>query len=184
MPLRNSATGWGWLARALHWLVAIGIFWLIFLGLTQAGMPGGDQKQALRATHASWALLVFTLMTMRLAWRMLNPTPSHPDGMPGWQRTAATVVHWAIYATVFLQLVAGAMTTATGDKPLPFFGIVSIPLPVEASRDAHEFWEEIHEFTWKPLAALIVLHVSAALYNHFVRKNDVLLRMTVGVSRR
>lgn len=180
MALRNTATEWGWLARALHWLIAIGIFWLIWLGLSQADMPRGDERLAIRATHASWALLVFTLMTIRLVWRLLNPTPAHPDGMPGWQRTTATLVHWAIYVAVFLQLAAGAMTTATGDRPLPFFGLFSIPLPVAASDEAHEFWEEIHEFTWKPLAALIVLHFLAALYNHFVRKNDVLRRMTVG----
>lgn len=180
MALRNTATEWGTLARALHWLVAIGIFWLLWLGWAQADMPRGDEKTALRATHASWALLVFTLMSMRLAWRLLNPTPAHPAGMPGWQRSIATLVHWALYITVFVQLVAGAMTVATGDKPLPFFGLFSIPLPVEASRDGHEFWEEIHEFTWRPLVALIVLHFAAALYNHFVQKNDVLRRMTVG----
>lgn len=182
MALRNTAFEWGWLSRALHWLIALGIFWLIWLGLEQADLPRGDEKTAIRATHASWALLVFTLMSIRLVWRFMNPTPAHPDGMPGWQQVTATLVHWAIYIAVFLQLVAGAMTTATGDKPLPFFGLFSIPLPVEASRDGHEFWEEIHEFTWKPLAALIVLHFAAALYNHFVQKNDVLKRMTVGAS--
>ena len=183
MVLRNTTTEWGSLARALHWLIAIGIFWLIWLGLEQADLPRGDEKTALRAAHASWALLVFTLMTIRLIWRLLNPTPAHPAGMPAWQRATATLVHWAIYIAVFLQLTAGAMTVATGDKPLPFFGLFSIPLPVEASSDGHEFWEEIHKFTWKPLAALIVLHFAAALYNHFVQKNDVLKRMTVGTSR-
>lgn len=180
MRLRNSTTDWGWLASALHWLAAVGIFWLIWLGLEQSDMPRGPEKLAVRATHASWALLVFSLMTLRLLWRLANPTPAHPDGVPGWQRMASTAVHWAIYLAVFTQLVAGAMVTATGDKPLPFFGLFSLPLPVAADEDAHEFWEEIHKFTWKPLAALIVLHILAALYNHFVKKNDVLRRMTVG----
>ena len=181
MALRNTELEWGWLARALHWLVAIGIFWLIWLGLEQADLPRGDEKTAIRATHASWALLIFTLMSIRLVWRFVNPTPAHPNGMPGWQRVTATLVHWAIYIAVFLQLVAGAMTTATGDKPLPFFGLFSIPLPVEASREGHEFWEEIHEFAWKIVAVLVVVHVLGAIYNHFVAKNDVVRRMTVGI---
>ncbi len=50
MELRNTNTEYGSLARALHWLVAIGIFWLIYLGLTQAGgtRPGedGDTRNA------------------------------------------------------------------------------------------------------------------------------------------
>jgi len=64
---------------------------------------------------------------------------------------------------------------------LPVFGLFSIPLPVAEDHDAHEFWEEVHEFVWKPLAALVVLHILGALYNHFVVKNDVLRRMTHGV---
>lgn len=182
MALRNTATNWGWLAKSLHWLIAIGIFWLIWLGLQQAGMERGPEKSALRMTHASWALLVLTLMTIRIVWRLMNETPAHLDGVPRWQRAAASITHWAIYVAVFTQLTAGSMTWATGGKPLPFFGIFGLPLPIAENEDAHHFWEEIHEFAWKPLAALIVLHFSAALYNHFVQKNDVFRRMTMGTA--
>lgn len=180
MALRNTDTDWGWLAKALHWLVALGIFWLLWLGWSQSDLPRGDERAAIRFTHASWAMLVLILMTIRLAWRAVNPTPAHPDGMPGWQRATASIVHWGLYLVIFTQLVAGVMTWATNGNPLPFFDLFSIQLPVAADREAHVFWEEIHEFLWKPLAGLIVLHFVAALYNHFGRKNDVLRRMTVG----
>lgn len=179
MALSNTSSQYGSLAKALHWLVAIGIFWLIYLGLEQAGLERGDAKTAIRATHASWALLVLTLMTIRIVWRFMGETPAHPDGMPGWQRIGATLTHWAIYIAVFTQLIAGMVTVATNGNGLPFFGM-TIPVPVEANREAHQFWEGIHEFAWKPLAALLVLHVLASLYNHFISKNDVLRRMTIG----
>ena len=54
MALSNSSSQYGSLAKALHWLVAIGIFYLIYLGLEQADMERGDAKSAIRATHASW----------------------------------------------------------------------------------------------------------------------------------
>jgi cytochrome b561 len=142
-------------------------------------MERGPEKMAVRATHASWALLVLVVMTIRIIWRFMNQSPGHPEGIPGWQRIAATGAHWALYAAVFLQLIAGAMTVATNGNGLSFFGM-TIPVPVAEDRDAHGFWEEVHEFAWKPLAALLVLHVLAALYNHFIRKNSVLRRMTVG----
>ena len=179
MGLRNTASGWGWPARALHWLIALGIFYLLYLGISQSGMPSGDERTAIRATHASWALIVLALMTARIAWRLFNETPAHPAGLPAWQRVSATVVHWAIYIAVFVQLVSGAMTVATNGNGLPFFGGV-IPVPVAADRDAHHFWEEIHEPAWYALVALLGIHVLGALYNHFGRKNDVLRRMTVG----
>lgn len=181
MSLRNSSEAYGTLARALHWVAAIGIFYLIYLGLEQADMERGPEKTAVRATHASWALLILGVMTIRIIWRFMNETPAHPDGMPGWQRVAASGAHWAIYAAVYLQLVAGIVTVATNGNGLPFFG-TTIPVPVAENREAHKFWEEIHEFAWKPLAALLVLHVLASLYNHFIQKNNVLRRMTVGVS--
>lgn len=184
MTLRNSSTEFGSIAKALHWLAAIGIFWLIYLGLEQSGMERGPAKLELREFHGSIALVVLVLMTVRLVWRLINKVPLHPEGMPAWQRAGATVVHWGIYAAVFVQLLSGPITVATGGKPLAFFGLFSIPLPIAEDRDSHHFWEEVHEFSWKIVAGLLILHVLAALYNHFIAKNTVLRRMTTGLKTR
>jgi len=178
--LRNSSMEYGSLAKALHWLVAIGIFALIYLGLEQAGMERGDEKDRIRFIHASIASITLILMTVRLVWRFMNDTPAHPDGMPGWQRMSSSIVHWGLYISVFVQLLAGAMVLGTGGKGIPVFNLFSIPLPVAENHDAHEWWEGVHEFVWRPVAVLLTVHVLAALYNHFIVKNDVLRRMTVG----
>jgi len=183
MGLRNTAVEWGSLARALHWLVAIGIFVLIGLGLLQDEMPQGDARTQVRMIHGSIALVVFALMILRLAWRWMNVTPSHPEGLPAWQSLVATLVHWGLYIAVFVQLVSGAMVVATNGNGLPFFGLFNIPVPVTENHDAHEFWEEVHEPVWWVIAALAGIHILGALYNHFIAKNDVLRRMTLGVRR-
>lgn len=181
MGLRNTTTEWGSLAKALHWIIAIGVFALIYLGLQQDGMVGGDERSRVRFIHASIATVLLLLMTARIIWRFMNDTPAHPDGTTPVQRLAATLAHWGLYLTVFAQLFAGAMMSGTAGRGLPLFGFLSIPLPVGKSEEGHEFWEEVHEFAWKPLAAIVVLHILGALYNHFVLKNDVLRRMTHGV---
>jgi cytochrome b561 len=183
MALRNTAKEFGSLARWLHWLITIGILVLVYLGLDQASMDSGPEKLAARETHGAIALIVFALMTVRLAWRFMNEVPAHPDNMPTWQRASATIVHWGIYVAVFVQLISGPITVATGGRAIPFFNFFSISLPIEKNEDKHHFWEEIHEFAWKIGAALIVVHTLAALYNHFVAKNDVLRRMTVGIEK-
>ncbi len=71
--------------------------------------------------------------------------------------------------------------SGTRGRALPFFGLFSIPLAVEKNADNHEFWEEIHEFAWKIVAVLVIVHVLGAIYNHFIAKNDVMRRMTVGL---
>lgn len=181
MALRNSTVQWGSLAKALHWLVAIGIVGLIYLGLLQDEMPKGDARAEIRMIHGSIALIVFALMTVRIAWRWLNETPSHPSGNPAWQNLAATLVHWGLYIAIFVQLFSGAMVVATNGNGLPFFGLFRIPVPVAEDHDAHEFWEEVHEPVWWVIAFLAVIHVLAAIYNHFLARNDVLRRMTSGV---
>ena len=181
MALRNTASEFGSLAKSLHWLVAAGLCALVYLGLQQAGLERGPEKTEIRFIHGSIALTVFVLMTLRIVWRLMNETPAQPEGTPAWQRLTAVVVHWGLYAAVFVQLISGGMTVATGGRALPFFGLFSIPLPVAEDRDSHHFWEEIHEFAWRIVVLLVIVHTVAAIYHHFVAKNDVLRRMTVGL---
>jgi cytochrome b561 len=183
MGIRNTSNEYGTFAKWLHWLIAAGIFVLIYLGLEQAGMERGPEKLAARETHGAIALIVFMLMTIRLVWRFMNEVPAHPDNVPAWQRVSATLVHWGLYIAVFVQLIAGPMTVATGGRSIPFFGLFSISLPVAENEANHHFWEEVHETAWKIVALLLIVHVLAAVYHHFVAKNDVLRRMTVGVRR-
>jgi cytochrome b561 len=181
MSLRNTAHEYGSLAKALHWLIAVGLVVLVYLGLQQAGMERGPERSEIRFVHGSIALAVFMLMTVRLAWRLLNEVPAHPQESAAWQNLAATLVHWGLYVAVFAQLVSGSMVVATGGKALPFFGLFSIPLPVAENEETHHFWEEVHEVTWVIVAILVGVHVVAALYHHFIVKDDVLRRMTSGL---
>ena len=181
MGLKNTNIEYGSLAKALHWLVAIGLCALIFLGLEQAGMESGDERSRILLIHKSIATITLMLMTIRIVWRFMNDVPAYPDEMPQWQRVSSSIVHWGLYITVFAQLFAGAMVSGTGGRGLPVFGFFSIPLPVAEDHDAHEWWEEVHEFVWIPIAALLIVHILAALYNHFIVKNDTVRRMTVGV---
>ncbi|MDH3431758.1 MAG: cytochrome b/b6 domain-containing protein [Gammaproteobacteria bacterium] len=183
MALRNTSAEFGSIAKWLHWLIAAGILLLIYLGLEQAAMERGPEKLAARETHGAIALIVFVLMTIRLVWRWVNAVPAHPAETPAWQRISATLVHWGLYIAVFVQLISGPITVATGGRSIPFFGLFSISLPVAENEDDHHLWEEVHEFAWTIVALLLVVHVLAALYNHFIAKNDVLRRMTTGARR-
>ena len=120
-------------------------------------------------------------MSVRLVWRLIDSPPPHSGALPGWQTKAASLTHWGLYAVIFAQLVAGLMTVATTGKPIPFFDLFSVALPVTENADSHHFWEEIHENLWIPLAALLTVHVAAVVFNTVVRKSDTLRRMTTGV---
>ena len=177
MAIGNTAQSYGWLAKLLHWVIAGLIFYLIYLGLEGSSLESGDEKSALRALHKSVALLTLGLMTVRLVWRLANPRPEDPPGTPGWQNAAALWGHRALYAAVYFQVTIGILVA--GQRPIPFFGLFEIPPILTENREQHEFFEELHESGWIVIAALVTIHVVAALQHHFIRKDNVLRRITV-----
>lgn len=181
MGMRNTATEYGVVAKLLHWVVALGIVAMIALGLLQDELGEGQLKGDLEMLHASVGMVLLALMIVRLAWRFGNDVPAHPAGMPAMQKRIADVVHWGLYALIFLQLGSGSLALAYDGDPLPFFGLCELSLPLAENHDLHEVFEELHEGAWIALAVLALLHVGGALYNHVVLGNDVLRRMTHGV---
>ncbi len=162
----------------MHWTIAALIIGLIIAGLTFTSMERGDARTELAGLHKSFALLTLMLMVVRLIWRLSNPRPADPPGTPGWQNAAALWVHWLLYAGVFFQLTIGLLVA--GQREISFFGLFSIG-PLLAENEAqHHLFEEIHEVGWIVIALLAIIHIAAALYHHFGRKDDVLRRMTTG----
>lgn len=178
MALKNTTETYGVLAKLLHWVVALLLVGLVIAGLTFTGMERGPERAQITQLHKSIGLLVLALMLVRLSWKFLNPTPADLPGTPRWQGLAARLVHWGLYAAVFFQITAGILVS--GQRPIPFFGLFEFgPLLVE-NEEQHELFEELHEIGWIVIAALVGVHVLAALYHHFVKKDGVLKRMTRG----
>ena len=178
MALKNTADKYGWPAKLLHWLTVLLLIGLVIAGLIIADMERGPAKQQLEGIHISVGLVLLALMTIRLVWKLLNPSPVDPPGTPGWQSTAAHLTHWALYAAIYFQIVIGILGEA--QRPIAFFGLFEFG-PLLARNDGqHELFEELHESGWIVIAVLAGVHVLAALYHHFIQKDEVLRRMTSG----
>lgn len=178
MALKNTMESYGWLAKLLHWGIALLLVGLVYAGLTFTGMERGSDRTELAMLHKSVALLTLLLMSIRLVWKLMNPRPAEPAGTPGWQKTAATLTHFLLYAAVYFQLTVGILVA--GQRPISFFGLFEIPPFLAENEEQHEFFEELHGWGWKILAGLVTLHVLAALYHHFKLKDNVLRRITTG----
>ena len=176
MALKNTTETYGLLAKLLHWLVALMIVGLVIAGLTFTSMERGPDRAQVTMMHKSMGLLLLLLMTLRLLWKFANPAPADPPGTPRWQNLAARLVHWGLYAAVFFQLTIGLLVA--GQRPIPFFGLFEFGPLLAENEPQHELFEELHEAGWVIIAVLAGVHVLAALYHHFVKKDDVLRRMT------
>jgi len=185
MAIRNSATGWGWPARLLHWLVALLIVINSVIGVYMDTNRIEDYE--LIQTHKSWGFAIFTLALLRILWRLLNPqTPALPEVMPRWQRRASALTHLALYVLIVAVPISGWLMVSA--SPLQDMGVRNMvfglfempdPFPTGDARLTARL-VDVHYALWYALTAVVGLHAAAALHHHFVQRDRVLARMILG----
>lgn len=185
-------------AVALHWAIAAAILANLGLGWWM-GEAIEDQATAAQAIaafqlHKSLGLTVLALSLLRLAWRLAHRPPSLPEAMRPWERFAARSVHWAFYALMLVLPLSGWLYASTQwreDSPLAvptlWFGLFEVPhlfgldeLAHAARRDLAHDLRDAHEMLAWSLAALLALHVGAALKHRLVERDAVFASMRPG----
>ncbi|TAL61003.1 MAG: cytochrome b, partial [Legionella sp.] len=118
------------------------------------------------------------IMIFRLYWRWWNPKPELPETIPLWQRKAANLSHYMIYLAFIIMIASGwAKSTSSGYIP-NFYGLFNLPMPfIPLSNTINDLAKAVHNTTVWVIIALLGLHILAALYHHFVRKDNVFKRM-------
>ena len=117
---------------------------------------------------------------LRLIYRWARPPSELPYDIPLIQRLAAAVTHWALYALLVLQPLAGWIATSAYPAPVPLFGWATLPPIWFEDRAFSDRLFSAHRFTGIVIAFLVAAHVVGSLYHHFVRKDRVLMRMITG----
>lgn len=161
---------------ALHWLLALMILGSLAVGLYMTGLPLSPTRLKLVNWHKWAGVTILALSAVRLLWRLAHrPPPAAP--MPAWQRRAAHGAHAVLYALFFAVPLAGwAYSSATG-FPVVLFGVLPLPDFVGADRALSETLKPLHQWLAYVLAAVVALHVAAALKHHFVDGDGLLWRM-------
>ena len=178
---------YGTVAIALHWLIALGIIVNITLGLYFVDLPRADPDRFfLTQTHKSIGLTILVLSVVRVIWRLMNPVPPLPATMSPAMRFAAHATHFLLYFLIIFIPLSGWLLVSSSPLGLPtmYFGWFAWPeLPYfsDLPRAAKKMWS--HEFgavhvylAWSAIV-LVTLHVLAALYHQFIRRDVVLGRM-------
>lgn len=177
MTLRNSSTDWGLLSKCLHWLIAALLIAMAILGLSMTELPNGIDKIKTYALHKSLGVTVLVLVLLRLLWRWgAGPTPAAP-GSP-WQQRLAQATHTALYLLMLAIPLSGWAFNSTANYALRWFGWFNLPRLLPADPTLKAVFREAHEWLFWILAALVLLHVAAALKHHFIDRDDVLRRMS------
>ena len=163
MTAARQVTGYSATQIALHWavVVLVAFQFLAHDGVEASwrafsrGETAPPDAAVLTYLHIGTGVLIGLLIAARLYLRLIRGAPKPPADEPRILQIVAEAIHGLIYLLLFL---------------LPLSGMVAWFAGAEGAAAAHVLFKTV-------LLAAIVLHVAGALFQHLVRRSDVLMRM-------
>ena len=165
--------------RLLHWLMAVGILAMLFIGVGMVSTIG-QRYVALLVTHKTLGILILVLAVVRLVVRFISGAPALPPDLPLPMKLAAHLSHLALYLLMIaMPLIGWAMMSAAA-YPIVLYGGVRLPPILPQSASLHAMLWSAHFYLAFAFFALVVMHLAAALFHGLVRRDGVLQTMLPG----
>lgn len=161
---------------ALHWALAFCLIGLLIAGATMlAPLANNDPAKLLSfRMHMALGGATLLLLLVRLAVRLLTRTPPRMLTGNALLDRLAPVTHAALYILPLIMIASGIAFARASDLPDAVFGTGAMP-----ETFAHPA-RAVHGIASTLLMALIALHVVAALWHHFYRRDGIMGRMWFG----
>ena len=163
--------------KIIHWLMAIAIM----IDLNVAQKFGGEMelwdRLESRADHATMGLIITFLLVLRIILRYKYGAPSLPSSMSKWQVLTAHIGHYGLYILMGVLVTTGIISATYASDPIIIFGSYDLAF-ANPNASFFEIVRGIHEFCTNAIIALIVIHILAAIYHHFVLKDSTASNMS------
>ena len=170
-------------ARILHWLTAVGFFFMWACGYAMTSLVGEDTplEEALFGLHISVGVSLIVLLVLRILNRLTSDTPAPLAALAGWEKLASHLGHLALYALPVLIIALGWAETDFGGHGVKWFG-VAMPklLPTLETLwgvNLETVTSQLHKYLAYAMLAVAAVHVGAVV-KHRIEGHDVLDRMT------
>jgi cytochrome b561 len=171
------------IAKAVHW-TALLLIAGVYVAVWASHAAGSREQSALLVQlHRSIGVTIFALTLFRLAWRWTARIPPLPAELPLLQKLAARATEYILYVLMLLQPALGLLNTNARGWRVDFYFLGELPPVVGPDKVLAKQAMAAHEFLAYLLVALVALHAAAALFHHFVRRDDVLNAMLPGRRR-
>lgn len=176
--LTNTENSYGLVSRIIHWVMSASIIIMLIVGFIMVNIAPSDQKWQIYNIHKAVGLIIFFLVFLRIIWTLSNIIVKAPLDLPDWQKKTARFNHILLYLLMIIMPLSGTLMSLTGGHDINFFDLLTIKSFMQSKEIAGTFWS-IHLYSAIILVAAMILHVAAALYHHFIRKDNVLMRMII-----
>jgi cytochrome b561 len=195
VPLEYSPT-----ARRYHWWTAGIIVTMMALGQIMTDrsadktvMVNGKSEtvpgiwdattNALYSSHKLLGFLFLFVIAARLTYRLRNGAPPDEPTLETWQKAGAHATHWGLYALMILVPLGGWI----GVQLYPsreVFGLFNLPAFLSPNEALAGTVFMLHGIGAKLIFLLLLAHIGAAIFHHFIKKDGVLRRMWPGLGKR
>ena len=160
----------------LHWLTLALIAGSYLTSELQEAFEDTPTEALIKDWHALLGLTVLGLAVLRIAVRAVSRTPAIEPPPPRWQARIATLVHAALYGLMLLLPLTGWLMLNANGESVSWFG-QALPVLVGPSRRLAHTLEDVHEAIANAGYFLIGLHAAAALFHHYVVRDNTLRLM-------
>jgi cytochrome b561 len=164
-------------SKLLHWLVAACVLTTAPVAIAMTRVGEGATQDALYDFHKSIGVLILVLMLLRLINRLIVGAPIAEPGIAPWQKAASATVHTSFYVLLIAMPIVGYVANSAYGAATPFFGLFELPQIVGKNEALATPLFTLHRWVGWLLILLVLTHISAALYHHFVHGDNVLRRM-------
>jgi len=182
MPWGNTSKTYGWAAIILHWLAAIGVLAMLYIGLTAGWAEDAhdmDKHRALMSLHFSVGITFWLIFAARIALHYAQKSPD-PPVQPAALNLLSKVTQNGLLLALALLIISGPLMIWSGAHAINAWGVVSLPSPFAArNHEVHEIAETAHAIGRYALYVLIPLHTLGALKHLMLDRDGVFRRMLI-----
>lgn len=178
MQTLNSNRSYGWISILLHWIMAVALIGLYFVGDYMVGLTYYDQLyHTLPSWHKAIGVIVGILLVFRVVWVYSQPKPDHSTKVPSILHTLAKLGHLALYLLMTIMVISGYLISTAKGKGIDIFGWFEVPAFLAANAQRGELAGDVHEIAATVFVVMVGIHIVAALLHQFYWKDHSLTRM-------
>ena len=176
MTIWNKTAKYGAVAKFFHWVLAVLILLMLCLGFYMGTISDKVLKGVIVNLHKCLGLAILALMILRGIWALCNVRPAMPTNTRWWERRLERLVHYSFYVVLLAMPLAGWIGASSAGKP-PQYGSLALGLPLAHNGRLIDLAFQTHNFLAGVIIVLISIHIAAAFFHYFFKKDRVVQRM-------